>query len=72
MREEYGGAEGRLTDDITRRDSIILNLQRACDRREALDGLSTQPANRSARACSKISRAEWLARTIEFRPSRLV
>lgn len=31
VREEYGGDERRLLDDITRQDSIILNLQRACE-----------------------------------------
>ena len=30
VREEYAGDPARLTDDITRQDAIILNLQRAC------------------------------------------
>jgi uncharacterized protein YutE (UPF0331/DUF86 family) len=31
VREEYGDDEGNLIHDITRQDSIILNLQRACE-----------------------------------------
>ncbi|MBX3024205.1 DUF86 domain-containing protein [bacterium] len=31
VREEYGGDPRNLTDNITRQDSIILNLQRACE-----------------------------------------
>lgn len=31
VREEYAGDPRRLRDDITRQDSIILNLQRACE-----------------------------------------
>jgi uncharacterized protein YutE (UPF0331/DUF86 family) len=31
VREEYGGDARRLRDDLTRQDSIILNLQRACE-----------------------------------------
>ncbi len=31
VREEYGGDERNLRDDLTRQDSIILNLQRACE-----------------------------------------
>lgn len=31
VREEYAGDPQRLRDDITRQDSIILNLQRACE-----------------------------------------
>ena len=31
VREEYAGDPKRLRDDITRQDSIILNLQRACE-----------------------------------------
>ena len=31
VREEYAGDARNLTDDITRQDSIILNLQRACE-----------------------------------------
>lgn len=31
VREEYGGDQRNLTDNITRQDSIILNLQRACE-----------------------------------------
>jgi uncharacterized protein YutE (UPF0331/DUF86 family) len=30
-REEYGGDERNLRDNLTRQDSIILNLQRACE-----------------------------------------
>lgn len=30
IREEYAGDEANLFDDFTRQDSIILNLQRAC------------------------------------------
>jgi uncharacterized protein YutE (UPF0331/DUF86 family) len=29
--EEYGGDERNLRDNLTRQDSIILNLQRACE-----------------------------------------
>ena len=31
VRQEYAGDARRLRDDITRQDSIILNLQRACE-----------------------------------------
>lgn len=31
VREEYQGHEGELETDFTRQDSIILNLQRACE-----------------------------------------
>jgi len=31
VREEYAGDPRNLTEDITRQDSIILNLQRACE-----------------------------------------
>src|SRR5204862_3354274 len=31
VREEHAGDDRRLTEDITRQDSIILNLQRACE-----------------------------------------
>jgi uncharacterized protein YutE (UPF0331/DUF86 family) len=31
VREEYAGDSRRLRDDITRQDSILLNLQRACE-----------------------------------------
>lgn len=31
VREEYRGDHRNLTDNITRQDSIILNLQRACE-----------------------------------------
>lgn len=31
VREEYAGDPRRLRDDITRQDSILLNLQRACE-----------------------------------------
>jgi uncharacterized protein YutE (UPF0331/DUF86 family) len=31
VREEYGGDERNLSDNLTRQDSIILNLQRACE-----------------------------------------
>lgn len=31
VREEYAGDTRRLRDDVTRQDSIILNLQRACE-----------------------------------------
>lgn len=31
VRDEYAGDPRRLRDDITRQDSIILNLQRACE-----------------------------------------
>jgi uncharacterized protein YutE (UPF0331/DUF86 family) len=31
VREEYRGHEGELETDFTRQDSIILNLQRACE-----------------------------------------
>jgi uncharacterized protein YutE (UPF0331/DUF86 family) len=31
VREEYAGDERNLTENITRQDSIILNLQRACE-----------------------------------------
>ena len=31
VREEYAGDPRNLTDNITRQDSIILNLQRACE-----------------------------------------
>ena len=31
VREEYAGDARNLTDNITRQDSIILNLQRACE-----------------------------------------
>jgi uncharacterized protein YutE (UPF0331/DUF86 family) len=31
VREEYGGDERNLRDNLTRQDSIILNLQRACE-----------------------------------------
>lgn len=31
VREEYGGDGRRLRDDLTRQDSIVLNLQRACE-----------------------------------------
>jgi uncharacterized protein YutE (UPF0331/DUF86 family) len=30
-REVYGGVEANLTDDLTRQDSIVLNIQRACE-----------------------------------------
>ena len=30
IREEHGGDDAHLTDDLRRQDSIILNLQRAC------------------------------------------
>jgi uncharacterized protein YutE (UPF0331/DUF86 family) len=31
VREEYAGDERNLTENITRQDSILLNLQRACE-----------------------------------------
>ena len=31
VREVHGGDDGVLTRDITRQDSIVLNLQRACE-----------------------------------------
>lgn len=31
VREEYADDERNLTDNLTRQDSIILNLQRACE-----------------------------------------
>lgn len=31
VREEYAGDPRNLTDNLTRQDSIILNLQRACE-----------------------------------------
>lgn len=31
VREEYAGDEHNLTQNVTRQDSIILNLQRACE-----------------------------------------
>ena len=31
VREVYAGDPANLTDDLTRQDSIILNLQRACE-----------------------------------------
>jgi uncharacterized protein YutE (UPF0331/DUF86 family) len=31
VREEYAGDDRNLTENITRQDSIILNLQRACE-----------------------------------------
>jgi len=31
VREEHAGDDRRLVEDITRQDSIILNLQRACE-----------------------------------------
>lgn len=31
IREEYAGHESALESDITRQDSIVLNLQRACE-----------------------------------------
>lgn len=31
VREEYDGDETHLREDITRQDSILLNLQRACE-----------------------------------------
>jgi len=31
VREEYGGDDRNLRDDLRRQDSIILNLQRACE-----------------------------------------
>jgi len=31
IREEHAGDDRRLTEDITRQDSIVLNLQRACE-----------------------------------------
>jgi uncharacterized protein YutE (UPF0331/DUF86 family) len=31
VREEHGGDDAHLTDDLRRQDSIILNLQRACE-----------------------------------------
>jgi len=31
VREEYGGDERNLRENLTRQDSIILNLQRACE-----------------------------------------
>ena len=31
VREEHGGDDSHLTDDLRRQDSIILNLQRACE-----------------------------------------
>lgn len=30
-REVYGGVDTNLTDDLTRQDSIVLNIQRACE-----------------------------------------
>lgn len=30
-REVYGGLDANLTDDLTRQDSIVLNIQRACE-----------------------------------------
>ena len=30
-REVYGGDDVNLTDDVTKQDSIILNIQRACE-----------------------------------------
>jgi len=31
VEEEYRGHEGELDSDLTRQDSIVLNLQRACE-----------------------------------------
>lgn len=31
VREEHGGDEANLRDNLTRQDSILLNLQRACE-----------------------------------------
>lgn len=31
IREVHGGDDRNLTDDLTRQDSILLNLQRACE-----------------------------------------
>jgi uncharacterized protein YutE (UPF0331/DUF86 family) len=31
VREEHGGDDGVLTRDLTKQDSIVLNLQRACE-----------------------------------------
>jgi len=31
IEEEYVGHEGELESDFTRQDSIVLNLQRACE-----------------------------------------
>lgn len=31
VREEYAGDERNLFDDVTRQDSIILNVRRACE-----------------------------------------
>jgi uncharacterized protein YutE (UPF0331/DUF86 family) len=31
VRAEHGGDDGNLSDDITKQDSIILNLQSACE-----------------------------------------
>ena len=31
VRQEHAGDDRNLTDDLTRQDSIILNLQRACE-----------------------------------------
>lgn len=31
VREEHAGDEAHLRDDLTRQDSILLNLQRACE-----------------------------------------
>src|SRR5256885_16757196 len=31
IREEHAGDDRRLIEDITRQDSIVLNLQRACE-----------------------------------------
>jgi uncharacterized protein YutE (UPF0331/DUF86 family) len=30
-REVYGGIDAHLTEDLTRQDSIVLNIQRACE-----------------------------------------
>lgn len=30
-REVYGGLDANLTDDLTRQDSIVLNIQRVCE-----------------------------------------
>ena len=42
VREVYAGNDHNLFDDVTRQDSIILNLQRAC---EAAILRSEPPAN---------------------------
>jgi uncharacterized protein YutE (UPF0331/DUF86 family) len=31
VREEYAGDDHNLTDDVTKQDAIVLNIQRACE-----------------------------------------